>query len=243
MNLEQNLQKIGLGEKEAALYIAGLQTGPATMQALVDASHLKRATVYELVDSFREKGLIKSIQKGKKKIYITEDPQNIFPLIRQKETILSNILGQLLAMQNHAGKKPSVRIYQGIEGIKEIYEDLLAKRQNFMEVLSSKLPDERISDYWSGEYVQRRIKKGNFVKVIAPDLPFYKELQAKDKYSLRQTKLMPIETFPFKNELFAYNGKVAFVTQESDNSLGLVIESIDIYETMNLVLNHIWNTI
>jgi len=243
MNLEQNLQKIGLSEKESSLYLAGLQTGPATMQELVNSAHLKRATVYELVESLKEKGLIKTILKGKRKIYITEDPQNIFPLIKQKETALHNIMGQLLAIQNHAGKKPSVRIYQGIEGIKEIYEDILSKRADYIEVLSTKLPDEKIKDYWGGEYVERRVKKGNHVKVIAPDVPVYRELQARDKFALRQIKLFPAENFPFKNEVFAYNGKVAFITQEGDASLGLVIESADIYATMNIILNHFWNTV
>jgi sugar-specific transcriptional regulator TrmB len=243
MNLEQNLQKIGLSEKEAVLYLAGLQTGPATMQELVNGAQLKRATVYELVDSLKEKGLIKTILKGKRKIYIAEDPQNIFPLIKQKENVLNNILGQLLAIQSHAGKKPSVRIYQGVEGIKEIYEDILSKRADYIEVLSTKLPDEKIRDYWGGEYVERRIKKGNHVKCIAPDIPYYQELQAKDKFALRQTKLVPAQNFPFKNEMFAYNGKVAFITQEGDVSLGLVIESTDIYETVNVMLNHFWNTI
>ncbi len=243
MNLEQNLQKIGLSEKESALYLAGLQTGPATMQELVNNAKLKRATVYELVDSLKEKGLIKTILKGKRKIYIVEDPQNIFPLIKQKENALDNIMGQLLAIQSHAGKKPSVRIYQGLEGIKEIYEDILSKHANYIEVLSTKLPDEKIRDYWGEEYVERRVKKGNFVKIIAPDIPFYQDLQSKDKFALRQTKLIPAQNFPFKNEMFAYNGKVAFITQEGDSSLGLVVESADIYETVSIILNHFWNTI
>lgn len=243
MNLEQNLQKIGLSEKESALYLAGLQTGPATMQELVNGSHLKRATVYELIDGLKEKGLIKTILKGKRKIYIAEDPQNIFPLIRQKENILHNIMGQLLSIQSHAGKKPSVRIYKGIEGIKEIYEDILSKRADYIEVLSTKLPDEKIMGYWGGEYVDRRIKRGNHVRVIAPDIPFYQDLKSKDKFALRQTKLIPAQNFPFKNEMFAYNGKVAFITQEGDDSLGLVIESADIFETMNIMLNYFWSTI
>ena len=243
MNLEQNLQKIGLTDKEAVLYLAGLQTGPATMQQLVNSAQLKRATVYELVESLKDKGLIKTVLKGKRKIYITEDPQNIFPLIKQKENVLHNIMGQLLSIQSHAGKKPSVRIYQGVEGIKEIYEDILSRHCDYIEVLSSKLPDEKIRDYWGREYVERRIKKANHVRVIAPDIPFYRDLQSKDKFALRQTKLIPAENFPFKNEVFAYNGKVAFITQEGDNSLGLVIESADIFETLGLILNYFWNAI
>ncbi len=243
MLLESYLQKIGLTEKESRVYLAGLQTGPATMQFLVDASKLKRATVYDVVSSLRDQGLMKTFMKGRRRMYVAEDPQNLFSILKQKETVLQQIFGQLLALQNTAGNKPSVRIYQGIEGIKEIYEDILSKRANYIELLSTKLPDQRLVDYWSGEYIERRVKKGNFVRIIAPDVPMYRELQSKDKFALRETRLLPTKNFPSQNEIFAYRGKVAFITQEGDDSLGLVIESKDISQTMELMLEYIWNSV
>ena len=57
--------------------------------------------------------------KGKRRTYLVEEPKSLVSLIRQKETALNSVLGQLEALQ-HTGNRPGVRIYQGIEGIKEI---------------------------------------------------------------------------------------------------------------------------
>lgn len=243
MDVSSYLQKIGLTEKESLVYLAGLKSGPATMQQLVHGAELKRATVYDVTDSLRDQGLMKVFMKGKRRMYVAEEPGNLFSILKQKETVLNQIIGNLRALQNTAGKKPSVRIYQGIEGIKEIYKDMASRRGNLIELLSTKLPDQRIADYWAGEYIQQRMKKGNFVRIIAPDLPFYRELQLKDKYALRETKILPVKDFPSQNEIFSYRGKVAFATQEGDGSLGLVIESQDISKTVELMLGFIWNSI
>ena len=68
MNLETQLKKFGLTQKEAELYLAGLQLGQSTIQDLVNRSHLKRATVYDLIENLRNQGLMKIIYKGKRKI-------------------------------------------------------------------------------------------------------------------------------------------------------------------------------
>ena len=196
MNIEHYLQKIGLTEKEARLYTAALQTGPAPLQQLVQASQLKRATVYDVIESLKNQGLMKTIAKGKRKVYVAEEPQNLFSLLKQKENVLTGIVGQLVALQNTAGEKPSVRIYQGTEGIQEIYNDLVSRRGNYIELLSKKMPDPKLLDYWTTEHVQKRIKKGNFVRVIAPNIPFYQELKDKDKYALRETRLIQEDKIP-----------------------------------------------
>lgn len=243
MNIESQLQKIGLTEKEASLYMAGLETGPATLQQLVDVSGLKRATVYDVIASLKEKGLMKTVARGKRKVYIAEEPHNLFSLLKQKETVLHSILGNLLALQNSAADKPSVRIYQGIGGVKEIYEDTLKKRQPILGVLSSKLPDPRLTGYWSNEYIQRRVKTGSPIRLIAPNVPYYQKLHETDRYNLRETILTHADALPFKNEIYLYGDKVAFLTQDADNSLGLLIESKDVHETMKLLLEHMWTSL
>lgn len=240
MTIESYLQKFGLSEKESLLYLAGLQLGPANLQELVNASKLKRSTVYDVMSNLKELGLFKLISKGKSRQYIAAEPSALFSILKQKENLLQNIFGQLEALQNSKSSKPSIRIYKGLEGVKEIYEDILKNRSEHIEILSSKQPDKKIVDYWLRDYTPRRIKKGSFVKVIAPESAFILDLQKKDKYSLRETRIAPKNQLPFQNEVFAYNNKIAFITQEGDNSLGLVVESQDIFNTFSLLLNFVW---
>lgn len=242
MELEHYLQKIGLSDKESRLYLAGLELGPAFLQELVDVSKLKRATVYDLIESLKDKGLIKTISKGKRKMYLAESPENLLSLIKQKENIVNQIFGQLLAIQNTDGKRPKVKIFQGVAGIREIYLDLLAKRQEHIEFLSAAKPDKDIEQYWEHEHIPRRVKLGHSVRVLAPDTPFFRRWKSQDKHVLRETRLLPVQEFPFQNEIYVYHGKVGFITHDGDNSFGLVIESQEIFKTFEFLLNGFWNS-
>ena len=55
MGIVQHLQKIGLTEREAKVYLAGLQSGPATMQQLANGAGLKRSTVYDVAVTLKAK--------------------------------------------------------------------------------------------------------------------------------------------------------------------------------------------
>lgn len=244
MSILSNLRKIGFSEKEASLYVAGLEAGPATLQELVEISKLKRATIYDVIENLKKQGLVRTIRRGtrgKRKVYVMEDPEHLFSFIKQKENALQGIYEDLKHLQNTSRKKPEVHIYQGLEGMKEIYKDLLEKSEEHIEMLSSKMPDNRMKQYWEVEHAQNRVKKGLRIKLIAPDLPIYKKMQADDKYSLRETRLIPAHSIPITSEVYAYNNKVAFVTQEGDDSLGLVVKSEDAYKTINAILQYIWN--
>ncbi|MCX6712822.1 MAG: helix-turn-helix domain-containing protein, partial [Candidatus Vogelbacteria bacterium] len=83
MPLEQYLQAIGLSDKEAKVYLANLQLGPSPIQDISRQSGLKRSTVYEIVKTLKDKGLIQTTQHDKKKLFIAEEPANLALYLKQ----------------------------------------------------------------------------------------------------------------------------------------------------------------
>ncbi len=65
--LINQLQKIGFSDKEAAVYLASLELGPATILELAKKAKVKRPTVHVLVEGFIKRGLASSFEKGKKR--------------------------------------------------------------------------------------------------------------------------------------------------------------------------------
>lgn len=61
-----DLKNAGLNTKEATTYLSILELGEASMGQLVKKSKLKRTTLYDLVESLKEKGLISTAKQGKK---------------------------------------------------------------------------------------------------------------------------------------------------------------------------------
>ena len=88
-----------------------------------------------------------------------QEPDNLVLYLKQKEEILNQILPDLEALKNSGAKKPTIRYFEGIDGIKQIYEDMIKKPG---EIFAMTAPRPQISktilDYLINEWAKRRIK-------------------------------------------------------------------------------------
>ena len=57
-DLIQELGHLGLSEKEAAVYLASLELGPAPVQDISHKAKVNRATTYVMIESLMGRGLI-----------------------------------------------------------------------------------------------------------------------------------------------------------------------------------------
>ena len=96
----KSLIEIGLSEKEATLYVASLELGSSTVLELAKTSKLKRTTIYSLIDSLIEKGLMIEEFKGFKKVYSPSEPKNLERILDTKKNLLENILPELSSIHN-----------------------------------------------------------------------------------------------------------------------------------------------
>jgi sugar-specific transcriptional regulator TrmB len=77
MDIVTTLQKLGLTEKQATVYMAMLELGEAGMTKIAKKANLKRPTVYLIIDELNLLGLAGEILKGKKKFY-SAAPKEIY---------------------------------------------------------------------------------------------------------------------------------------------------------------------
>ena len=77
------LTTLGLTDHEAAVYLAALSLGPATILKIAKAAEIKRTTVYSVIETLKLKGLVSVEVKGFKSLFVAEDPTKL-------ETILES---------------------------------------------------------------------------------------------------------------------------------------------------------
>ena len=58
-NLVEILKEIGLSEHESAVYFTMVSLGPSPILKIARASGVKRTTIYSVIDSLKEKGLVR----------------------------------------------------------------------------------------------------------------------------------------------------------------------------------------
>ena len=132
MEIVEILQKQGLNEKEAKVYLALLELGAASAYALAPKAGLKRSIIYVILDDLQQKGLVSVIPRPKKNLYTAENPQKLLNESRQKYELLQRFMPNIEALYNAKKEKPQVLLFEGKQSVAEVYEKILqAKNVNF----------------------------------------------------------------------------------------------------------------
>jgi HTH-type transcriptional regulator, sugar sensing transcriptional regulator len=80
-----DIERLGLTEKEAKLYVTSLRIGPSSMQTLAAKSHIDRGTAYHVAKTLRQKGLFHQISGGKRPLFGVTDPQQFFSYVEEQK--------------------------------------------------------------------------------------------------------------------------------------------------------------
>ncbi len=121
-HLIEPLKNLGLSEKEAKIYLALLQLGPATPYQIAKKAELKRPTAYVIAEELVEKGLIVHVPGENPRKYIARTPDSFFEEAEGKLRRAKSALPELRSFQKGTVEKPSILYYEGPEGVRQAYE-------------------------------------------------------------------------------------------------------------------------
>ena len=240
--MPQQLQDIGLSEKESRVYLAALELGPSTADTLAKHAKVNRSTTYVQLESLMKNGLISTYEQGKKTYFAPESPEFLKRLLgKQRENITSKerdlaaILPDLLQQYAGAGERPVVRFFPGKEGIATVREEVLTvKEKELFVVFSSDTMTKVFSGKELDEYTVRRKQLGIRSKGLYTQKEFF---ESADLDEMTDRRYLPnlyltidIRIFGDKTALFSLEG----------NTFAMVIESKQIAASMKNIFNFLW---
>lgn len=239
MELRQILELLGLDGKKAQVYLAAMQLGTASAQEIAKKAGLKRPTTTEILEGFAEKGLVSFVTEKRTRSFTVEPPKKIIELLHEQERQAKIIIPQLEAMYGKAWHRPQVQFYEGIEGIKTVYEDTLTtSTKELRGVLSMqdlyKIPGKDYMD----DYVARRIGAGIRLKVIRPEA---KEVEANWPASHAQNRELHLAPHDMESSMtmYLYDNKVVLIGTEKEK-FGVIIRSREFYQMQLYFFNTLW---
>ena len=240
--LLSTLKQIGLSEKQAGIYLAALELGETTVKEIAKKAEIKRTTIYDLLDEMIESGLIKQTIKESRKKFIAASPEELQILIQKRESLLGQIMPALNSMSNVDKVRPKIRFYEGREGLIEVYNDTLKHSGEILgfaseDVLKILGPD------WALRYIKQRLHKKIYYKGIVPKSALLeKDFVNQNQQQLRSTKLIDGQKYPISNEIMIYgHQKIAIISPK--DSIGLIIESAEIYRTQKSIFELLWDNL
>jgi sugar-specific transcriptional regulator TrmB len=242
MEIREYLNQLGFEGKKADVYLASLELGSSTIIEISRKAGIKRTTCYDIVTDLKNAGLISETAKGKKRLFVAENPEKLKKDWQNKEKLIDEILPQLVSIYNVKGIKPKIRFYEGKEGLKEVYSDTL---KYFTEILSFASEDvvKVLGADWADNYIKQRVKKEIHVRAIIPRTEIIQRgFASKDREQLRMTKLIDPQKYPFSIEINIYgHQKVALMSPKEQT--GVIIEGAEIYKTMKLIFELLWDNL
>lgn len=240
IKLAKVIENLGLEQKEARVYLAALELGGGSILEIARKANVERVNTYYVVEAMMSKGVIFESKRGKSKKFFAITPAKLEQMIEARMADLRRIMPELVSIENSRETKPRIRFYEGMEGIKQVYNETLEVERGG-EILSI-APATEIYAYmdadWIPYYLEKRAKKGITMRAIAEDSELARKHQANDKQELRETRLVPVDKFYFKNEINIFNNKVMMASYR--DQMGVIIESHDVADTQRAFFELAW---
>ena len=250
MEIQVILKNFGLSEKEIAVYLALVELGPSSVRDISAKSKVNRGTSYDILKSLINLGIVSYYNKESKQYFIAEPHEKLLSAIDQKKEDLDEVRGHIeqslpliKTLFEKQGGKPSVKLYEGAKGIKQILEDVLestsksALKEYYL--YSSSTPEDRKNIYADmPDFSKKRISKKIGVKIISLG-------QAGELAGLDERKQMPVSGKDIKStHEIIYAGKVAHISlDDKEDPVGVVIQNEAIYRTQKFIFEHTWKNL
>lgn len=239
MKIEQVLSNLGLSKNKGLVYLTLLQTGQGSAQEIANKANLPRTTAHEILQHLLVLGVVSYTAHGRGRIYAAEPPDKLKYLLKDKEKQLESILPEMFSMFNVTGMKPKVRFYEGIAGIKTVFEDTLTVSNKVLSGILSmsdlfKIPGKDFVN----DYTNRRIKAGIKLNVIRSEINEVEETWPNSTRENRELHYANSEMV-FPMTMYFYDNKVALIGTEKEN-FGMIIESADFYQNQMNFFNVLW---
>jgi len=123
--LTEVLQKMGLTENEAKVYMAAISLGPSPVLRLSRGAGVKRTTVYSVIESLKMKGLMGEEHKGLKTIFVATNPERLEDVLDERKKVLTKHMGDFTTIFNLRAGEGTLRYYESLEAVKGVYDDIL----------------------------------------------------------------------------------------------------------------------
>ncbi len=237
--IKQVLEEYGLSKNEINVYLNCLKLGVCSVYKLSEKTSLPKSTCYDTLKTLKQKGLVSSIIKDKKKHFEVADPEKMVGVLEEKKTKIENIIPALQEMKKTTVEKPQVKVFSGKEGIKTIFESVLATNKDFL-ILGN---FDKFNDYlpfYSDLFVKRRVKQKLVCKLIEEKSKDNLKLKKGDQKELRETKfLKSLERMD--SECFIFGDKIALITLTKEEPVSILVENKEIAKLFRLVFNEMWD--
>ncbi|HYH75362.1 MAG TPA: helix-turn-helix domain-containing protein [Candidatus Saccharimonadales bacterium] len=236
----QLLEDIGLTNPQALAYKALIEKGSASAPAIAAHINESRSNTYKVLDKLCDLGLAVKDQNGKKQHYYPTSPAALEKLIRDKaaavklqESKLNAALPSMLDYYFAHSEQAGIRFFQGKEGMRQIFTEILKTGQTF-HLLRSPADLKYYDPEFFSQLKKKRRAMGIKTISITPDVPSANHDPDIDQQDGMVRTWVHEDDYTAPVEWNIAGDKVAFISY-GEEAMGILIESPQIAESFRQV--------
>lgn len=249
-HLHQQLNQLGLEERQVNLYTTLLEKGIQTPLQLARATKINRTSVYRHLDKLKDLGLVQEIIDDNTTRIEASPPETLQIIIEEKESQVANLkktLPSVITQLNDITQKipvpTKVKFYKGIEGMKQFLWNM-TKCTNKLNVGYGYLDwNEKVGKKFAEkvrqEFVLKQIHTNEILNKCEPGETWSDNPTWYQKYH-HHREISP-KIIEIKSDLYLYDDVVAFRQVHKDEIFGVEIHNKEIAKTQKQIFDVLWN--
>lgn len=187
------LKDIGLSEDEANVYLSTLSLGVTSVLKIARATNIKRTTIYGIIDSLKEKGLMRVELKGLKQFYAAENPERLEIMLERRKSDFSKMLPEFQALYGLKGGESTIKYYTGLAAMHDIYRDTLKEirpHEDYL-VIANQEKWYNLDPKFALSYIEERAKLPIKTRALFQDSSIAREHKKIERNFNEQIKILP----------------------------------------------------
>lgn len=242
------LEQIGLTEEQARVYSCLVSSGTLQARKIASESRINRSLVYKILKQLVEYGLVtENSSPGSISTFTALHPSKLHTLVNKKEQelkianhALDEVVSSLSAQFNLTCGKPTVRFYEGLDGIKILNKDIIQSKADLKLIRSPFDNNTDELDAKAKKLLEERAQSGIKTRLIVPIKNTPSSLPPEwDTSNLIERRRVPREELLNSAQLIIYANKVAF-TSFNDCMITTIIEDKGIADTCSMLFEALW---
>ncbi len=249
IQIREILSRNNFTENEINFYLALLKQGPSNATEIANTIQMDKSSAYKAAKQLQEKGLVATNGENYDKKLFIEDISVLKDIITKKKVEadielkkLDIFLSELPEFMRTSINRSHVKVYQGENAVKRIYDErLLSHPPLIREVMSNAATGDLIpqdDEYWN-EHIKQRIEQGTYLHMLIDEADSDMTFHRTSKEQYKEVRILP-EDFPVTSGVNIYNDFVAIHNTQSMHIIAVIIDDPTITELMKNFFDFVW---
>ena len=160
-------------------------------------------------------------------------------ILDEKKRKIQYIMAGLKELKAEAKERPALELYEGKEGIKTVYQDILNEKKPLASISNTHYVFD-VLPFFVPNFINQRIKAKIPIMLLNEKTEESVELmKKKDKKELRETRFIEqLKDIPITE--YIYGDNVAILNTRKDEPTGIIIRNSDFAREQKIVFDLLW---